>query len=710
MNVPAVVKDRRAWHRVLPVQGASRILDRPWTPFVKGEKSSPSDLLRAEFGVVPYVFREAALQEAIAWCEQDTPMAIARITGSGGAGKTRFALELCKLLCEQGWMAGFWRRNKASADVPLPRLVVVDYAEIEELRLALDTLRDLQNAASQITPVRVLLLTRTGGDSHIPDPVRDEAPASLVGVLDSNLDIEGVSAALDISEREELFKAAVRAFANAWRSEPPDGKWSARPDLSAVRYAVPLEVLFEALDFALGGEQPTIGRFRPPVERVLERERRYWHRTGSEFASELLESAAALATLAGAATDKEAHALLAILPPLREPTAEDERRRLINWLGDFYDGLGCLSPVRPDRLGEELISQVLRREADGGLSMLQRLLSLSSDSQVAHCLDVLAHMIAAGTADQKTRLGHRESVRASLARCHDDLRRRTRGRLDSQQLPNPIASAYERLTEALHVVERRQGVQQEEAVAKGQVADERAREEKTSQDYSDSVARRDLLSGPRIPERTTTHAIPAAVDSGEARKRARLNEHIKQLESELAAQRQARQDSENELERLRSERADLDKLVSLKLELEEQLRVQVHYIHQEEQRRKEADELRERAEHRGDNTQLQLENQFLRAEHEAHERKKAEDALRDAQNQVEQLESDWELEHAIAQRERALRSEAVPLDEQEPELPAQLQGRFAPLRQSPIRVLIITSSFGAIIGAALVGIFVLLIH
>lgn len=702
INVSAVVRDRRAWHRVLPVHGTSRILDRPWTSFVKGFGSNPSDLLRAEFGVVPYVFREAALQEAIAWCERDTPMAIARITGGGGVGKTRFALELCRLLCNRGWMAGFWRRDKASADVPLPRLVVVDYAEIEELRLALDTLSDLQSSASQIAPVRVLLLTRTGVSGHIPDPVRSEAPASLVGVLDANLDIDGASAALGTGEREELFTAAADAFATAWQSVPPDGSSLHRPELSAVRYAVPLEVLFEALDFALGGEQPAMSRFRPPAERVLDHERRYWQRTGAQFNPTLRESAAALATLAGAATDEEAHALLAILPTLRTTASKAERYRLIDWLASLYDGPGRLNPVRPDRLGEELISQILRSHEDGGQALLEGLFSLSSDSQVAHSLDTLAHLINADTASQKIGRGGYESVRAALAGCHDDLRRRTHSRRDRQEPPNAVASAYERLTEALRVVERRQVLRHREAVAKDQVADERAREEKANQEISDSLTRRDRLSD---PGRTDIPAILTAADS----ERERLNRHIAHLEDELIAVRQARQDAEKELDRLRTERTDLDKLISLKIELEERLRVQVQYVYNEQQRRKEADELRKQAEQRGDTTQLQLENQFLRAEYEAYERRKAEDKLRDAQSRIEQLERDWDLENPGAQRERALRKEAALLKDKDQQV-TQLRGQLTRLQDSRIRMIIVTTSAGVIAGAALIGILVLLIH
>jgi Trypsin-like peptidase domain len=288
MNILAVIRDGLTWHKVLPIHGTDRILSRPWVSFIKSDKTSPSDLLRAEFGVVPYLFREAGLQKAIEWCDQSTPMAIARIPGDGGAGKTRFALELCKMFRERGWMAGFWRRDKDIAGVPLPRLIVVDYAEVEELRLALEMLDDLRNSASSITPVRVLLLTRTGTGGHMPESVQREAPASLTSVLESNLDIDAASIALSIPEREELYRTAVQAFAAAWFPTAVNGiasesKHLDYPDLSGDRYTAPLEVLFEALDLVLRGEESGRVRLPEPVERVLEHERKYWRKTGPQF-------------------------------------------------------------------------------------------------------------------------------------------------------------------------------------------------------------------------------------------------------------------------------------------------------------------------------------------------------------------------------------------------------------------------------------------
>src|SRR5262249_15185283 len=152
----------------------------------------------------------------------------------------------------------------------------------------------------------------------------------------------------------------------------------------------------------------------------------------------------------------------------------------------LYDGPGRLNPVHPDRLGESLVSRVLRGRSDSGRAVLEALFALPYDAQVARCLDVLARLVAADA------VIHR-SVSAVLASRYDDLRRRTGWSRQRHDLPNALVVALERLTEALGVVQQREGIKQQEALAAEQVAYRRAEEEQTSRDYSDSVSRRNQI-------------------------------------------------------------------------------------------------------------------------------------------------------------------------------------------------------------------------
>jgi hypothetical protein len=133
----AVLGDRGAWHRVVPMDGSEDALVQPWGAFRKTRNPDPADLLLAGFGVVPYLFRDADVAQTVAWCVSEEPLAVSVVFGRGGAGKTRFAVELCRQMTGLGWVSGMWDgRHVAAADivaVPLPRLLVVDYTESEDL-------------------------------------------------------------------------------------------------------------------------------------------------------------------------------------------------------------------------------------------------------------------------------------------------------------------------------------------------------------------------------------------------------------------------------------------------------------------------------------------------------------------------------------------------------------------------------------------------
>ena len=118
------------------------LLEIPRPKWKPGLGLAVSQLLRAEEEAVPFdPNRSAFLAEQIEWAKnQEFPIAVRLIIGSGGAGKTRLALKFCQLLGEEGWWCGFFRGEtesepKIGALVERlkhgikPTLVVIDYAE-----------------------------------------------------------------------------------------------------------------------------------------------------------------------------------------------------------------------------------------------------------------------------------------------------------------------------------------------------------------------------------------------------------------------------------------------------------------------------------------------------------------------------------------------------------------------------------------------------
>ncbi|MFF3863640.1 tetratricopeptide repeat protein [Streptomyces sp. NPDC002209] len=397
-NEAAVLADRAGWNRVLPIDGTEHLLDQPWSAFTRRPRSKPSELLLADVGVVPYLFRDTDMDRAQAWCEQPAPVEVAQVAARGGAGKTRFAIELCRRMAEQGWMTGLWNRDHSIDDIattPLPRLVVIDYTEAVAIDVLRNTLNKLTHHADTFAPVRLLLLTRTSkaGTTDTLEEIAKNATAQLRGILADAKDSHAART-LTLEQRHTLYDTAISAFARAWHPDHVTSSRPKTPDLTPDRYQLPLEVLFEAFDHALSAHQPDLAR--PTVDRALDHEQRYWDATApADLPAPLRRTAVALATLAGADDHDQADQLLATLPDLADTATAPLRRRTVNWLATIYTGPGLLNPLRPDRLGEALLADVLARHADHGLALLNAVLDLPNDDQVASCLDLLARLTTA---------------------------------------------------------------------------------------------------------------------------------------------------------------------------------------------------------------------------------------------------------------------------------------------------------------------------
>ena len=383
---------RDAWHAVLPIPGAGSLVDRPWDGAeVDPASAQPSVMLRAEFRVVPYRFRDAALTDMQSWCDAPAPLAVSYLDAAGGAGKTRFAIEVCLAAQARGWVAGLLPKQDRGADeVPLPRLFVVDYVEERDAAALAERLSVLARSATAMAPVRVLLLSRPAVRvvaGWALEPLKELASGQALTALETAKDRSSAAAGLADPERGELFDEARRRLGRTWHGPSWTVPDVAGVDLSADRYARPLDVLLEAYDAALSGPgwQPD---GRPPVDRALDHEVRHWRARMPGVDSRVLSRCVALATLAGARDDAEAQALLALVPELTAAM----RDRLDTWLRGLYEGPDRWNPLRPDRLGEALIVRTLRTDEDGGRALLTAVLDLPSDAQLERALDVLVRL------------------------------------------------------------------------------------------------------------------------------------------------------------------------------------------------------------------------------------------------------------------------------------------------------------------------------
>ena len=324
----------------------------------------PASLLDPEEGVVPFTGRQREFTALLDWCQSSARGLVHLVSGGGGIGKTRLALELCKELRKQGWRCvevdvsqgiGVVKAEREAA--PAARLLlVVDYAEAHT---------DLDGLLSEVARdrgwIRVLLLARQlgnwlklleGGQQPVRKMMADASRShrSLDGVLE-----------LEMSA-DELVRQAMPKFAERLAMTAPEpGRVSVAGQVGARILDLHAAALVAVLT---AHEQPADVEVRVDVGMVLEEllghEKHYWRGRaeasgllgevgGLRVEIEQLWQVVAVGCLLGAATQAEAEALVARVPGM---TASQQVAR---WLGELYPPEGdghWLGWLRPDRLAE----------------------------------------------------------------------------------------------------------------------------------------------------------------------------------------------------------------------------------------------------------------------------------------------------------------------------------------------------------------------
>jgi glycosyltransferase involved in cell wall biosynthesis/tetratricopeptide (TPR) repeat protein len=345
---------------------------------------SKSVLLRAEEAILPFhQGRQPFLEEQYQWaCSKNFNIATRLLTGLGGTGKTRLAIELCKKLQSDGWHTGFWSPDTSCIDL-LAELIrikkdtclVIDYAETRQQPL-LSLLKLLLNKSFEFK-VRILLLARDSGEWWSLLPAKD---SSCQALLDGNATTGpyGLPPLHTTSEsRIQAYEDAMQTYAVKLNKQPV----KAQPTLSDPLFEHPLYIQMAAL-LALFGEQPESAE---GVARALVgHERRYWKQATNDNNSALLMTLATL--IDGISTTRE-------IETLWKNIGEDKvsLRTLFNTLTPLYPDIQGLSGLKPDLLGEALGAQFLLSEQ--GPEVVNAILKLGSQENRVACLTVLARIL-----------------------------------------------------------------------------------------------------------------------------------------------------------------------------------------------------------------------------------------------------------------------------------------------------------------------------
>lgn len=404
---------------------------------------SDSQLLRAEEAIVPFDPKcEPFLKEQIDWAESTAnPISVRLLTGAGGVGKTRLALELCQRMQARDWQAGFLlgdcdtsiasRLTSQITAADQPCCIVIDYAETRQ-PLLLAVLKSLLISKTK-QYVRVLLLARDGGEWWGALPAKDpnceyllegsatSGPFLLPQLHDTEL------------ERQEAYRLALHTFSSLLQIEPPEHQ----PDLSEAHFARPLYIQMAAL-MALRGERPKSAEGLPRA--VINHERRYWGRVlyGLEQGRDDIEQQAALlmtlATLAnGITTERSIEELWRLI-------GEDKSllKRLFKALSPLYPDRQGLQGLRPDLIGEALVAQSLL--GSSGPALLDAVLRKGDSRLRQSSLTVLARLLR-NRADISAML--EDALAKNFLTCADDL---VQVCIETPSpLPQIVENAYRRL-------------------------------------------------------------------------------------------------------------------------------------------------------------------------------------------------------------------------------------------------------------------------
>lgn len=356
-------------------------------PLVGRARRQPSYLLDPQHQVVPYWPWPVEQHQIQGWLDDPEPVSVQLVTGPGGQGKTRLAGHVASACYRAGWAVAQaversprLRTGQISGPVltgDQPLLVVVDYVE----RWRLGVLAQLVEALPLRYPrVRVLLLARPG--PGLWEDIAAELDRSGVELSDP-LPLGELDA-----DRAVVFADAAVAFAA--RLQVPVPAAPPAQTLADPGYDSPLSVHMAALAAvcAAGEHQDVPGRPQDLTRFLLRHERRFWTAAtearpgavGAGVVEQMVVVGTVLGPVRGMAAavgllrrarlaDGDAHAggLLAVYERLYPAQRADPSG------GGGVVEVVTLQPLRPDRLGEDLVGVHLAGNPHTG-SLLAELL------------------------------------------------------------------------------------------------------------------------------------------------------------------------------------------------------------------------------------------------------------------------------------------------------------------------------------------------
>lgn len=348
--------------------------------------SSELGLLRTEARATTLVGRDADLERFRRWLASPAPIAVQCVIGRGGAGKTRFGIELCERAEADGWTAGFVTADRLTSFHGAgslsdwlwkgPTLLVIDYAAAKTaiLREWLDELARRPVPDTKQHPLRILLLERHA-DREIGWWADLGRQGGLSGPRGDSF-LEGVEPYIlptltDLEDRRRLMAqvmkqvAIVKAIFPAPRPPEPGADQEFDRALSTDGLDnEPLYLMMAAIVALDVGASSALSQSRIELAHAIachQNERLEKIAKGHGVDPQLFSHLAACVTLQGGCDRDEAERLVDQERTTNPSWTNVSPEKIAEWLADGSPGLnGGVDAVRPDLIGGAFLLLVLR--------------------------------------------------------------------------------------------------------------------------------------------------------------------------------------------------------------------------------------------------------------------------------------------------------------------------------------------------------------
>jgi hypothetical protein len=365
------------------------------------QRDSPLRLLRPEYRVADFQDRDelAILRGICREAVEGTLPRLVVVTGVGGSGKTRLALEAAEHARQAGWYAGPLLEEPPEesmiwlATVTAPLLVIIDYADARTS----DVKRLLTTLGNREGPPAVIIATARSASGEWLTDIGDMAISAGILMVEERI---------GLPQSHPNPPAVFRAAVTGSQSHLP------QPDAHpATAHELPSS--WTTLDLILLGWLAAQGEDLPETtsalyHRVLRHERAYWSRTytkmtgGARAPRDLLAEAAVALTLTGP-TFAEATEVARRIPLLKG--LPDMAYQVVRTLQEcLQPGPGERFTLRPDPVGDHQLLTVLAQDP----SLLERLLPDGvNEEQLHHAVFVLNR---SGQNDERAAIEHLQQL------------------------------------------------------------------------------------------------------------------------------------------------------------------------------------------------------------------------------------------------------------------------------------------------------------